>query len=172
MRRNWIVLVVVLLGLVYFIPGRGTEAADETEKTRAEKDAAPAVQPVHDNRVAEAQAGQDEEEGEHPANFWMNQKLRYSQNIFAALTTADFPAIHENASRMKRLNKIEKFFRRQPEGYNTQLRLFNHATNELIVAAEHENLGEATLAFNQLTVSCVACHKHLRESPEETEAGE
>jgi len=51
----------------------------------------------------------------------------------------------------------------RPE-YRTQLRLFEFADRELIRAAAEKNLDAATLAYNQLTVSCVNCHKIVRAS--------
>jgi hypothetical protein len=45
------------------------------------------------------------------------------------------------------------------------LRLFEFADRELIRAAREENLYGATLAFTQLTISCVNCHKIVRSVP-------
>jgi cytochrome c556 len=36
--------------------------------------------------------------------------------------------------------------------------------DEIIRQANQDNLEGVTLGFNQLTVSCVQCHKHLRET--------
>ena len=71
---------------------------------------------------------------------------------------------YPNAEVIRGVNRVEKFVRRAPEGYRDQLRLFNMANSALIRASQEENLEGATLAFNQLTVSCVNCHKHLREN--------
>jgi hypothetical protein len=43
------------------------------------------------------------------------------------------------------------------------LTLFQTANRELIRAAENENLDGATLAYLQLTLSCVNCHKVVRD---------
>ena len=98
---------------------------------------------------------------ENPS-FWMEQKLIFSQKILAGLSRGDFDEIHKNATAMKGLNKVEYFVRREPPEYRTQLRVFQYATDEMIRHAEKSNLDGATLAFAQLTISCVNCHKQLR----------
>ena len=75
---------------------------------------------------------------------------------------ADFKAMGKSAELMHGLNRIERFVRRGPEGYRDELQQFNMANNALRKACRDENLEAATLAFNQLTISCVSCHQHLR----------
>ncbi len=99
-------------------------------------------------------------------NFWMEQKLRLSKDMLAGLASADFDKIGRSAEVLKSLNRVEGFVRRGPEGYRDQLRQFNFANKALLVACEDENLEAATLAFNQLTISCVSCHQQLRKTSE------
>ena len=65
---------------------------------------------------------------------------------------------------MQALSKFEWFVRGQTPGYRTQLEIFLDANKEIVKQAEQDNLEGSTLAFTQLTMSCVNCHKHLRES--------
>ncbi len=97
-------------------------------------------------------------------NFWMKKKLEYSQNILSGLATADFDAIGKNAEGMNRLSKVEKWARRtDAEEYRAQLRVFLTANQDLIRQADRKNIDGATLAFTQITLSCVNCHKVLRD---------
>ena len=106
-----------------------------------------------------AQEGKEQE-----MNFWMKKKLDYSQNILSGLATADFGAIGKNAESMARLGKLETFIRRSnAEEYRAQLRVFLAANKELTLAAEKKNIDGATLAFTQMMLSCVNCHKALRD---------
>lgn len=111
--------------------------------------------------VARAEA---EEQGPQKASFWMKQKLQRSQNILAGLTSGDFEKIAANAESMSVLNHLEGFVRRDNPGYKTQVTFFQFANDELIRAAHKKNLERATLAYTQLTISCVNCHKQLREA--------
>jgi len=107
--------------------------------------------------------GQDAGGKNRPTSFWMQKKLEYSKNILAGITTADFDKIVENAQSMRRLSTIEGFIRGQTSGYRTQLQIFEEAADEIIRQGQKDNVDGAALAFTQLTVSCVNCHKQLRE---------
>ena len=99
-----------------------------------------------------------------PTSYWMQKKLEYSQNILGGMATADFDRIVENAEAMRRLSSIEGFIRRQTPGYGRQLQLFEEAAGEIARQANKDNVDGVALAFTQLTISCVNCHKELREA--------
>ncbi len=103
------------------------------------------------------------EQGSQQASFWMKQKLQLSQNILAGLTSGDFEMIKASAESLSVLNHLEGFVRRQNPGYTAQVTIFQFANDELIRAAHKQNLERATLAYTQMTISCVNCHKQLRE---------
>jgi cytochrome c556 len=105
---------------------------------------------------------QDEQKKQEPS-YWMKQKLAYSQQILNGLAQEDYELIAKSATAMKGLNTIESFVRQRPEGYRTQLKTFQFSVDELIRHAEDDNLDGATLAFTQMTISCVNCHKELRK---------
>jgi hypothetical protein len=114
--------------------------------------------------TAGANAQEKVELKDQPASFWMKKKLDYSQNILAGIAVADFDKIAENAEAMRGLSKIEGFFRRRTPGYAVQLQIFEQAVSEIVRQANEDNVDGAALAFTQLTISCVNCHKHLREA--------
>lgn len=100
---------------------------------------------------------------EQTTSFWMQKKLEYSQHILSGLALEDFEQIGRSAQAMQRLGKIEAFVRRHDTGaYRTQFRVFQFANEELIRFAADKNIDGAALAFTQLTLSCVNCHKQLR----------
>ncbi len=109
-----------------------------------------------------ALTAEDGKEDNEPS-FWMKQKLKYSQEILNGLAQEDYELIAKNATAMQGLNKIEFFVRQKPEGYRTQLKSFQFSVNELVRNAEDENIDGATLAFTQMTISCVNCHKEVRK---------
>lgn len=99
----------------------------------------------------------------HTTSVWMKKKLEYSQNIFGGIAAGDFDKIVQNAEKLRALNKVEVFVRGRTAAYGTQLNMFQDANEEIIRQANKDNLEGATLAFTQLTLSCVNCHKHLRK---------
>jgi cytochrome c556 len=73
-----------------------------------------------------------------------------------------FDKIVANAQSMRNLSKVEGFVRSQTPGYRAQLHIFEVSADEIIRQAKQDNVDGAALAFTQLTISCVNCHKHLR----------
>ena len=108
-------------------------------------------------------AQQDAERELKRKQFWMQKKLDYSQKILSGLATEDFKAIHENATAMGKLNILERFFHAKTKEYQTQLKIFGYANQELVRLADEKNIDGAALAYMQLTMSCVNCHKLLRK---------
>jgi len=101
--------------------------------------------------------------GKKEASIWMQKKLEHSQKILAGLMEADFDAIQSSAGKMQVLNFLEEWVRGDLPEYKRQLRYFSDANAELIRQAGKKNLGGATLAYTQLTLSCVHCHNVVRD---------
>ena len=102
-------------------------------------------------------------ESEEPS-YWMKKKMEYSEKILAGLAKADFEAIEKNAMSMNGLSQIENWVRANSPAYKSQLATFRSANKSLIRMAQDEDIDGATLAFMQLTQSCVQCHKLIRDT--------
>jgi hypothetical protein len=98
------------------------------------------------------------------ASLWMVKKLDHSQKILAGLTKADFEMIRKNAQAMQVVGYLEAWDRAHLPEYKRQLQYFNDANKELIRQAGNKNIGGATLAYTQMTLSCVSCHNVVRDS--------
>jgi len=105
---------------------------------------------------------------EKPMSFWMAQKIDLSKKILESLTKQDFAALETDANQLRTLGKIEGFVRRQDEAYRRYQQQFDSALLDVANQARARNVEGAALAFNQLTTSCVVCHKRLRQQPEQT----
>ncbi len=110
----------------------------------------------------EAAPGAEEGARKGPS-VWMRTKIKYAENVLSALATSDFEAMRENADRMNTMTQLERWARGKDTEYQTQLGFFRHANRELSRQASRKNLDGATLAFMQVTASCVNCHRHLRD---------
>jgi hypothetical protein len=98
------------------------------------------------------------------SSIWMKQKLVASQNILGGLTKADFEAIRLNADSMLFVGYLEKWVRAETPEYQNMMRDFEYANKSLVKAAREKNLESATLGYMQLTLSCVNCHKVVRDA--------
>ena len=96
-------------------------------------------------------------------DFWMNVKLVESQKLLEALARADFDTLTKSSQTLQTLSAVEGFVRRRPPAYGTQLRSFEYAVKEIKKQAMQENIEGVTLGFQQLTFSCVNCHKQVRQ---------
>ena len=94
-------------------------------------------------------------------NFDMKKKLEFSKNILDGLVMEDYQKILKNA---KALNEIgmRKWLENESLPYRTQNQAFWFTTGSLRMAAEQKSIDGATLAYMQMTLSCVNCHKQLR----------
>ena len=96
-----------------------------------------------------------------PPALKMQEKLSLSQEILSGLATEDFAAILKGAERLNTFAK-QKASTVESWEYRTQNQLFWFTTGNLALMAREENLDGATLAYTQMTLSCVNCHKLLR----------
>lgn len=102
--------------------------------------------------------------GQDKASMWMKQKRDLTLNILAGLTEGDFEKVNANATAMNFLGHLEKWARAGQPEYKQQTTYFAFANRELIRHAKEKNIDGATLAFGQLTTSCVQCHKIVRDT--------
>jgi hypothetical protein len=107
--------------------------------------------------------GGDDQPKHDAGSVWMKQKLVASQNVLGGLTRGDFDAIEKNAKSMIFVGYLEKWVRADTPGYKTMLADFEYANRSLALAAKERNLDRATVAYLQLTLSCVNCHTMVRD---------
>ncbi len=92
----------------------------------------------------------------------MKKKLEFSKNILDGLVTEDFSKILENAEALNKLGRT-KWLENESAAYRTQNQVFWFTTGTLVLTAKEKNIDGATLAYTQMTHSCVNCHKLLRQ---------
>ena len=112
--------------------------------------------------VSVAPLAGDEPKGSHI----MKAKLKFSKQVLAGLVNNDFDDISEGAEYLGRLGRLESWSRAFTPEYKAQLQIFYSANQDLRRMAKDKNLDGATLAYMQLTLSCVNCHKVVREPTE------
>ena len=105
----------------------------------------------------------DEGDDQKPS-VWMKKKLEFTEKILAGLASEDYDNIGKNARLMNTMSHLEKWVRGNTPEYRTQLKIFQNANDHLIRMADEKNLDGAALAYVQMTLSCVNCHKVVRAS--------
>jgi cytochrome c556 len=104
---------------------------------------------------------QGEQEGK-PVETFMRAKLAHSQSILEGLAVENYDQIAKSAQALTLLSQEADWKVLQTAEYAHQSELFRRNTKALTEAARKHNLDGATLAYVQVTLNCVECHKHVR----------
>ena len=103
-------------------------------------------------------------QSEQPNNVrdFMRAKLSHSQKVLEGLTTEDYDMIAKNSQAMSLLSQATNWQVLQTEEYLQQSRDFRRAADALTTAAKKKNLDGAALAYVEMTMKCINCHKYVR----------
>lgn len=94
---------------------------------------------------------------------FMQLKLRHSQKVLEGVVMEDFEMIAANAQQLALLTQDENWQVLQTPAYRRYSDEFARIAGRLKDAAEDENVDGAALDYVQLTLTCVNCHKHVRD---------
>jgi hypothetical protein len=93
----------------------------------------------------------------------MRSKLQHSQKILEAIVTNDFDALTKHADELILISKKVGWKVLNNPKYELYSNDFRRNAEALIQNAKEKNTDGAALAYVDLTLSCVKCHKHVRE---------
>lgn len=94
----------------------------------------------------------------------MQKKLQHAQKVLEGLALKDFKKIRKNADELLFLSKEEEWKVLSTPGYELYSNEFRRNTQALIKNAKEENLDACALSYVEMTLTCVNCHKHVREA--------
>jgi cytochrome c556 len=92
----------------------------------------------------------------------MKQKLLASEKVLEGLALEDYAKVQSNAERISLLTLDASWNVLQTPDYRRESEEFRRAADAISTAAKDKNLEGATLAYMQMTMKCVHCHKYLR----------
>lgn len=148
MIRRYILLLVVfgaILGLALWCEGPASSADDKTNP--ADKKDVAQEKPTGKKAVMKA---------------FMRKKLEASQSILEGLVVEDFDMIALGARQLKTMSAAAEFMVIDDPLYAEYARDFRTSADKLSKAAKGKRLDGSTLAYVDLTMSCVECHKYVR----------
>ncbi len=93
---------------------------------------------------------------------FMRAKLTPSQRVLEGLTIEDFDLIAKHAQEMSLLSQAATWQVLQTAEYRDRSTEFRRSADALSEAAKKKNLEAAALAFVDVTMKCVNCHKYVR----------
>ena len=133
MKLSIIVSAVVTLGIVALVNSRGN--------------AEPATDVPQEVRALEV---------------FMRRKLDLSRDALKGIVTEDFALIKRSAEGMEKMSRSAEWAVYRLDEYNQLSAEFRRIARSLAKQAEKKNIEATTLAYVQLTMSCVECHKFTR----------
>ena len=101
---------------------------------------------------------------EFPNNLrdFMQLKLKHSQLVLEGIVMADFDRIAKNAQQLSLLSQATNWQVLQTPDYLQHSTEFRRAADALTAAAKKKNIDGAALAYMEVTMKCVNCHKYVR----------
>jgi len=108
------------------------------------------------------QTKEADKEKDKVANL-MKRKLDRAQKVLDGIATRDYDKIIKNAEDLSDISKEASWRVLKTPTYEVFSGEFQRNTATLIKSAKDKNLDAATLAYVNLTLTCVKCHNHVRE---------
>jgi cytochrome c556 len=92
----------------------------------------------------------------------MKQKLAAAEKVLEGLALEDFDTISKHSQRLSLLTLEESWNALSTPDYRRESEEFRRAADSLTDAARKKNLDGSALAYMQVTMKCVTCHKYVR----------
>jgi hypothetical protein len=93
----------------------------------------------------------------------MHKKLENSQKVLEGLALNDFKMIAKHAEELLELSKEAEWKVIKTPQYEIHGSDFRRTAETLVKNAKEKNLDAAALSYVELTLTCVKCHKYVRE---------
>jgi hypothetical protein len=94
---------------------------------------------------------------------FMRAKLAHSQDVLEGLALEDYEMIARGAQELSLASQASSWQVLQTEDYARQSAEFRRSCDTLRKAAKDRNLDGAALAWMDVTMKCVQCHRYVRD---------
>jgi len=94
---------------------------------------------------------------------FMRAKLGHSQRVLEGLSLEDYDLIARGAQELALASQASSWQVLQTEEYARQSGEFRRSCDSLHNAAKTKNLDGAALAWMEVTMKCIQCHKYVRD---------
>jgi hypothetical protein len=93
----------------------------------------------------------------------MRDKLVHANTVLDGLSVEDFGKIAESAEMMRMISRAASWHVIATDEYLRHSKNFQEQATDLVRHAKDKNLEAATLDYMRISLTCVQCHKHVRE---------
>ncbi|ETX03962.1 cytochrome c [Candidatus Entotheonella palauensis] len=106
---------------------------------------------------------EDKSESVHREKTFMRAKLIHTQQVLEGLLTEDFDEIVKHSQKMSLLTRALAWQMLEAAEYSQRSAEFRRSVDQLTEAAKKKNLDGVSLAYIDITIKCVECHKYVRK---------
>jgi cytochrome c556 len=93
----------------------------------------------------------------------MVKKLENAQKVLGGMTTNNYDEVAKHADELIQISKAVEFRVLKTPQYEMNSNDFRRAAETMIQQAKNKNTDGVALAYVDMTLSCVRCHKYVRE---------
>ena len=93
----------------------------------------------------------------------MQKKLSHAQKLLEGIALGNFEVIGLQAGDLMNVSKRAEFKVFKTAEYELYSNDFRRSLEDIRKGVKQKNLDAATLGYVDMTISCVRCHKHVRE---------
>lgn len=144
------VAAILLMSLLTQLPGFNTSSAGQDDKA--------AATPPKEEEVS----GDKEDEPVGGVHRFMRQKMQASNRILEGLCTDDLKLVTEGTETLLKMPKEAKWRISNDIMYRRYSTEFVQAVEELQEEAENHDIDGASMAWVNVTMKCLKCHKWVR----------
>jgi len=94
----------------------------------------------------------------------MERKLKHAQQVLEGLALKDFDKVGKSADGLMECLKEATWRINDTDKYLLYSNDFLRHIEDLQKASKAKNVDKATIAYMEMTLTCVRCHEHLRET--------
>jgi glutamate/tyrosine decarboxylase-like PLP-dependent enzyme len=102
--------------------------------------------------------------GEDGLKKLMAKKLENSQKVLAGLALNDYDLVAKHADELIQISKAAEWRVLKTPQYEANSNDFRRAAETMIQQAKAKNTDGIALAYVDMTLTCVRCHKYVRET--------
>jgi hypothetical protein len=95
--------------------------------------------------------------------LFMRGKLEHTNRLLEGIALGDFDLVAKHSEKLSLLSLESNWNVLQTADYVQHSIAFRRAADAITKAANDKNLDGAALAYVDMTMRCVACHKHVRD---------
>jgi hypothetical protein len=94
----------------------------------------------------------------------MRKKLEHAQKLLEGIAINDLKKVNENADDLMTLSKVAEFRALKTLDYERHTNDFRRTLDDMRRGVKNKNLEAVTLAYMDMTMTCVRCHTHVRDT--------